>query len=142
MKLLSWITLGGLLLVISPAVFASEKPSCNGRQLWEVRTLDALPIAVNTLLGRNRSGLEGIADRGEKFNRTDRVDSRIPMRRFIFAGINASCALVALESGGLGYSVELIAFEYHNAKWQQIQQKNVWQTPQSLQELVAASRAQ
>jgi len=137
MKQIAWTSLGWLLLVISPTVLASEQPSCAGKALSEVRTLKALPDEVNSLLGKAHAGLSGIADRDGRFNRTDVVDERLPMRRFVIAGLNSSCVLVALERGGRGYSVELVVFEYAGGKWQISQRRNIPRIPHSLQELVA-----
>lgn len=136
MKRVIWIVLGWPLLVLSPTVLASEQPSCAGKPLSEVHTLTALPDEVNSLLGQGRTGMDGIADQGGKFNLTDVVDERLPMRRFVIAGINSSCALVAIERGGRGYSRELIVFGQDKGKWQITQRRNLGKMPQSLEDLM------
>src|SRR5579864_4414413 len=67
--------------------------------LHEVRSLNALPPNLQMALGVGHSGLEGIADGNGKFNQTDVVDSELPMRRFLVAGLGADTALVAIEHG-------------------------------------------
>jgi len=136
MKQIAWIVLSWF-LVMSSIVIASEQPSCAGKPLSEVRTLTALPNEVNSLLGQSRAGMDGIADQGGKFNVTDVVDERLPMRRFVIAGLNSSCLLVAVERGGRGYSIELIVFEHDNDKWQITQRRYLDKIPQSLDDLVA-----
>jgi len=135
MKQIVWIVLSWF-LVMSSIVIASEQPSCSGKSLSEVRTLTALPNEVNSLLGQARAGMDGIADRGAKFNVTDVVDERFPMSRFVIAGINASCVLVAIERGGRAYRIELIVFDHGNGKWQLANSINIYRIPQSLQEML------
>jgi len=94
----------------------SENPPAtvewSGHKLREVRSLSALPRNLQSTLDVGRSGLDGIADRDEKFNPTDVVDSRLPMRRFLVAGLEDDSALVAIERGGLGYGVEVSLFSH------------------------------
>ncbi len=136
MKRVIWIVFGWLLLVLSSTVLASEQPSCEGKPLLEIRTLTALPNEVNSLLGYARAGMDGIADRDGKFNATDVVDVRLPMHRFVIAGLNPSCVLVAVEQGGFRYTIELLMFAFNNGKWQVVQRRDVGNIPQSLRELV------
>ena len=81
-----------------------------GHVLREVSTLADLPSVIQSGLGASRSGLDGIADRGELFNATDVVDPTLPMRRFLAAGRDRETWLVALERGGRGYGVEVFLF--------------------------------
>jgi hypothetical protein len=55
----------GLLAFTLGAVAADANRLLDWRSLVEVRTLDALPKEVNTLLGRDRIGPDGIADAGK-----------------------------------------------------------------------------
>ena len=57
------------------------------------------------------------------------------MRRFVLAGFNDICALVAVERGGRGHWFEVLAFEHTNGKWQVKQRWSVDAMPDSLQEL-------
>ena len=55
--------------------------------------------------------LDGIADRNGKYNPTDVVDVRLPMRRFVVVGLDGDATLVAIEHGGRGWSVEVVLFK-------------------------------
>jgi len=118
-------------------VAAQQQSACVGKPLTEAHSLEILPAQLNSLLGRDRSGLEGIADRTGKFNVTDVVDNKLPMRRFVLAGLSASCAIVAVERGGRTHTYQAVAFEYANAKWLVVQRWGINGAPHSLQELVA-----
>ena len=135
MKQIACLVVVWLLTGITAAVSASELSSCTDGSLSEVRTLAGLPSKVNLLLGQTTTGLEGIADRDEKFNVTDVIDERLPMRRFIIAGINPTCSLVALEHGGRGYSIELVVIELSSKQWQVTQRRIIRTKPQSVHEL-------
>ena len=132
--------LGSLLSGFSMIAVAQQQSACIDKPLTEARSLEALPLQLNSLLGRDRGGLEGIAERNGKFNVTDVVDDKLPMRRFILAGLSASCAIVAVERGGRAHTYEVVAFEYTNAKWRIAQRRSINAAPRSLQELVAHVR--
>jgi hypothetical protein len=129
--------LASLLSSFSLVVAAQQHSVCAGRPLIEARSLEALPPQLNSLLGRDRGDLEGIADRNGKFNVTDVVDNKLPMRRFVLAGLSASCAIVAVERGGRAHTYEVVAFEQTNAKWRVAQRWSINAAPRSLQELGA-----
>jgi hypothetical protein len=116
--------------------YATEKFACVGASFAEVRSLAELPQEVSALLGKERKGPEGIADQGGKFNKTDVVIDNLPMRRFSLAAVSADCILVAVERGGRGYFVELLAFEHNNTGWHAGKRQSVNSVPRSLQELV------
>ena len=80
---------------------------CTIEQLHEVKSLAALPPRIAQILGAGRRGADGIAERNAEFNRTDVVVDDMPMLRFALAAIVAECALVAIERGGRGYSIEM-----------------------------------
>ena len=129
--------LASLLSGFSLVAVAQHQSACAGKPLTEAHSLEILPAQLNSLLGRDRSGLEGIADRNGKFNVTDVVDNKLPMRRFVLAGLSASCAIVAVERGGRAHTYEVVEFEYTNAKWRVAQRWGINAAPRSLQELVA-----
>jgi hypothetical protein len=81
-----------------------------GHIFREVTSLSALPPSVQAALGVGRTGSDGIADRNGKYNPTDVVDSSLPMRRFLIAGLDQDTALVAVEHGGRGWRVEVFLF--------------------------------
>src|SRR5437867_339108 len=120
---------------LSLAAAGQEYSACGPQPLTEARSLESLPAQVNSLLGRGRDGLDGIADRNGKFNVTDVVDNKLPMHRFVLVGFNDSCALVAVERGGRAHWFEVLAFERTNGKWQVKQRWSIDAMPDSLQEL-------
>jgi len=69
-----------------------------------------LPASLRSSLEVDRLGLEGVADRGRPFNKTDVVDRSRPMRRFVVAGNEGDTWVVAIERGGRAYSVEVFLF--------------------------------
>src|SRR6266704_5053956 len=129
--------LASLLSGFSVVAAAQQQSACAGKPLTEAHSLEILPAQLNSLLGRDRSGLEGIADRNGKFNVTDVVDNKLPMRRFVLAGLSASCAVVAVERGGRAHTYEVVMFEHINAQWRVAQRWSINAAPRSLQELVA-----
>ncbi len=126
----------GLLALALEAVAADPTRVEQARSLAEVRTLDALPKEVNTLLGRDKSGPDGIADSGKPFNMTDVVDPHLPMRRFIRGGSSLQFVLVEYERGGRGHSIHVMAFESQRSGWTQVEQWTLTKDPGSLFGLV------
>ena len=118
-----------------PSGAGEEYSACGRQPLTEARSLESLPAQVNALLGRGHAGLEGIADRNGKFNLTDVVDDKLPVRRFILAGFNDRCALVAVERGGRGHWFEVLAFERTDGTWRATERWSVHPAPDSLQDL-------
>ena len=89
------------LFVLGPSAFAAtEQATCAGQPLLAVYSLLKLPPQVSELLEVDKPGLGGVADRGKRFNATDSVDSRLPMRRFIGGGVGETCTVVVIERGG------------------------------------------
>lgn len=89
---------------------ASSGPAVpwQGHELREVTSLAALPASVRRAIGADKSGLEGVAERGKPFNAGDAVVEPLPMRRFITAGHGGDTWLVAFEQGGIVHSVTAI----------------------------------
>jgi hypothetical protein len=67
-----------------------------------------------------------------KYNPTDVVDSSLPMRRFLVAGLDANATLVAIEHGGRGWRVEVTLFKNSTVErsW------TLTKSPKSVRELV------
>ena len=87
-----------------------ETVTWQGRVFHEVRSVAQLPAAIQTSLGADRPGTDGIADRGRPFNVTDVTDSRLPMRRFLTAGHEGDTWIVALERGGRSHGVDVYMY--------------------------------
>lgn len=116
----------------SASATSQERIQWAGYALSEVRTLRELPPGIQAVLGVGTPGLNGIADRNGKYNATDVVDSSLPMRRFLVAGVDASTTLVAIEHGGRGWRVEVTLFKNTTVErsW------TLFKSPKDLRELV------
>jgi hypothetical protein len=108
-----------------------------GHTFREVTTLSALPASLQAALGVGRPGLDGIADRGGRYNSTDVIlDSNLPMRRFLVAGLDRDRALVAIEHGGWGWNVEVRLFSNINGKYVVQKEWTLFEAPRTLRDLV------
>jgi hypothetical protein len=114
------------------AFAAPKKVSWRNHALAEGRTLASLPKELKDAASSGGR----IADRGGKFNATDVVDGKSPMRRFIVAGTDESTVLLALEHGGRGYSIEAIEFLNNEGKWTEVNRWTFFKKPRNLQDLV------
>ena len=120
---------------VSLTALAEDYRNCTSKPLTEARSLERLPSEISSLLGRERAGLEGIADRGGKFNVTDVVDNKLPRRRFVLGGFNDACAVVAIEHGGRGHWFEVVTFTQTKGKWQFRERRSIDAAPTSLDAL-------
>ena len=91
---------------------------------------------VKKSLGRGKAGVEGIADKWEKFNATDAMYNQLPGRRFITGGAGASSVLVSYEQGGIGYTIRAAAFALDRSGWVQVGQWKLSENPCSLHRLL------
>lgn len=120
-----------------PPTLATEKTKCSSITFSEAQSLVELPAEVGALLGADRLGSDGIANRGAGFNATDVIlDKQLPSRRFSMAAVSAGCILVAIEHGGRGYYVELWAFERSDDRWRGEQLQGISNVPRSMRELI------
>lgn len=74
------------------------------------KTVDQIPQPVRTALFRLMKYDPRLANPAERFNATDVVDSRFPMRRLISAGGTDSSWFVYYEHGGRGYIRRVVLF--------------------------------
>jgi len=130
-----------LCLVALPSVSSAGSSLCidTRSQLVEVRTLRDVPSPVRKLLGVNRPGEGGVADRGGNFNATDVIAEQLPRRRFVLGGVSEQCAVLAVERGGRGYSVDIQFFEKDLHGWQASVRRNIAEPPASFQSLLSAA---
>jgi len=102
-----------LFLLASTSAFdANTELPFDSRPLVEVHSLEVIPKEVMSLLGWHRGGVDGIADRLDKFNGTGAAGSDLPRRRFTTAGVSSAAVVVIYEQAGnpptfhaLGYMV-------------------------------------
>jgi hypothetical protein len=139
MKHLANMAMLGVLSSIPVAVHAEKSCQPVEGQLVEVRSIEALPSGVRGALGASQSGLDGIADRGQSFNKTDVVDSTLPMRRFSIGGVSEDCVLVAIERGGRGYWIEVLVFERTSDAWKAKGLASLESPPGTLSELTSSA---
>ncbi len=110
------------LFVALLAACSSPAPSSvqwRGQEFSEITSLKALPASIQGALGASRPGLEGVADAGASFNVTDVVDAKLPMRRFVLAGLSKTHALVAVEHGGRAHNVRVVLYELPDTEKEQ-----------------------
>lgn len=116
----------------TPSTKSEVRIQWAGHALSEVLTLRQLPPDLQAVLGVGTPGLHGIADRNGKYNPTDVVDSTLPMRRFVVAGMDGDTTLVAIEHGGLGWRVDVALFKKTSVERNWV----LFKSPKDLRELV------
>jgi|SoiMethySBSTD1v2_1073268.scaffolds.fasta_scaffold50519_2 hypothetical protein len=75
-----------------------------------VTTVARIPPAVLTYLSARMKHDARLANPGERFNSTDIIDTRYPMRRLVLAGVESRSWFVSYEHGGRGYHRHLVVF--------------------------------
>jgi hypothetical protein len=130
----SQVPVAAVLVLLQVPSFAGEFRA--GPNLIEVEKLSALPAGVTQLLSALPDG--GVADRGAPFNATDVVREPLPFRRLILAGVSENQVLIAIEHGGIGYSIEALAFELNGDRWVQVERRSFIRhdKPNSLSQLL------
>lgn len=123
-----------LLILLALPVFAADVPFLiDTRSLLEVSSIEALPADVKTILGRHKTGVQGMADKWDRFNTTDVIrDDQRPLRRFITGGAGPSSAVVAYEQAGDEYSIQAAAFALERSGWVEVGQWSLREKPYSL----------
>jgi hypothetical protein len=128
------------LVIALVAVFAAAPSQGEGRSLGvaltEVRSLEKLPNQLRRLLSSTTRGRDGIADRGGGFNVTDLVNHELPMRRFALAAVGLTCAVVAVEYGGIAHGFELTEYRLTGTRWEPIGRHIVFDEPKSINDLL------
>ena len=115
-------TLTLLALLAAGAVHAAEVPAtADCIQPALPLLLHELPLDIQQLLGRGKTGIGGLADTNERFTATDAVSSDpAPMTRFRWAGQGDGCYAVTLERGGFIRSVETAVLRQVDGAWRVI----------------------
>ena len=129
--------LAALLISLATPLAAADVPfPVDTRSLVEVGSIEALPADVKRMLGRQNTGVEGIADKWDRFNATDVTYNQLPMRRFIAGGAGPGSAVVAYEQGGRGYSIQAAAFALARSGWVKAGQWTLPDNPHTLRGLL------
>ena len=79
-------------------------------------TVEQIPPAVMADLSARMKHDPRLANPGERFNRTDVVDPRYPMRRLVLAGLGARSWFVSYEHGGRGYHRHLVVYAQRDGR--------------------------
>jgi hypothetical protein len=79
-------------------------------------TVQQIPPAVMADLSARMKHDPRLANPGERFNRTDVVDPRYPLRRVVLAGLGARSWFVSYEHGGRGYHRHLVAYAQRDGR--------------------------
>lgn len=126
-----------MLIAPVPAIASAAVPFViDASRLVEVQSVEQLPLDLKKILGRQKNGIEGLADRRDEFNRTDVIDTKLPMRRFAIGGAGPGSALVAYEQGGRGYSIHAVAFALGTLGWVEVGEWTLQKTPDTLRGLL------
>jgi hypothetical protein len=112
---------------------------CPGMRLFEVNTLAALPKAFRQSLPPT-SGHDGLADRDGRFNVTDALTpatADLPMKRFLFAAVGATCSVMAVEIGGIAHHFEAWEYRVIQGTWRKVSSEDLpWRKPNSISDLL------
>jgi hypothetical protein len=118
------------------APVASAEDRCSGAAVTEARSLDALPKQLRHLFPSSTTGVDGIADRGGRFNATDVIVRDWPMRRFVLAAVGTTCAVVAIEYGGRAHGYELTEYRLATDGWKAGERRTSSSEPKSTKDLL------
>jgi hypothetical protein len=121
-----------LLLLLCSAQLHAQDFSCDAERGKALMSIEELPAQVLYLLGHAKTGLDGIADIGGKFNPTDAiVDDTWPMRRLVSGVMGRHCIRLIVEYGGLGHYQKMQ--EYHRTEnlWLQTAGAEIPRSPSS-----------
>jgi len=96
---------------------AADKKHILNDNFTIVKAVREMPAPVQKLLiPDTKKPLNGMADAGQDFERTDAVSGKLPMRRLVLAAVNAQYCLVYFEQGGIGYSERVMLFRLQNGR--------------------------
>lgn len=115
----------------------APKTTWRGRAFEVVRSVRDLPGPIRRRLLVEGVRMEGMADVGAPFNRSDLIENPSwPTRRFALAAKSADSWVVAYEHGGFAYWVSILLFDTPAALPQELTRSS--QPPTSLHELLAS----
>jgi hypothetical protein len=108
---------------------------CSVQGASEIVSLSGLPAALRTLLPRPERGMDGIADRGSRFNATDVRGNALPSRRFALAAVFGDCAVIAIEYGGIARVFEITEYHLIQGRWNVTSRTSVFREPRTVMDL-------
>jgi hypothetical protein len=109
---------------------------CPGVALTEVRSLTQLAPTLRQVLPQKADGLDGIVDRGANFNSGDALVANLPRQRFGIAAVSATCAIIAVEHGGIGLHTTMTEYHFTAAGWRPVAHGITGPSPGSMQDLL------
>jgi hypothetical protein len=109
---------------------------CSGVALTEVRSLTQLSPTLRQVLPKKADGLDGIVDRGANFNSGDALVANLPRQRFGIAAVSATCAIIAVGHGGIGFHTTLTEYHFTLAGWRPVAHSTTGSSPGSMQDLL------
>jgi hypothetical protein len=127
--------LAGVASTILCAASSANSP-CSGVALTEARSLTQLSPTLRQVLPKNADGLDGVVDRGANFNSGDALVANLPRQRFALAAVSATCAIIAVEHGGIGFHTILTEYHFTLAGWRPVAHSTTGPSPGSMQELL------
>ena len=113
----------------------AARVDCAGTVFKFGTSLKELPPEVLNILKHDGR----VADHGEAFNPTDVISENVPQRRLASAAVGEQRTFVAVEHGGIGYNVEVWAFERQAGHWDGKQRWLVFQPPATLPALLSTT---
>lgn len=123
----------GALLILTLAFSAqvcAQDLHCDVTNGKAVASLDELPAQILDLLGRDKTGTQGIANIGGKFNPSDAiVDHSVPMRRLVTGVAGLDCIWLTVEYGGVGHYQKKLEYRLVDKNWAQVKGANSERAP-------------
>ena len=121
------------LLILTLAFSAqagAQNVHCDVTNGKAVTSLDELPAQILDLLGRDKTGTQGIANIGGEFNPSDAiVDHSVPMRRLVNGVAGLECIWLTVEYGGVGHYQKKLEYRLVDKNWAQVKGANSERAP-------------
>src|SRR5262245_57085064 len=103
--------------LVSDSIITSARRSFPLTEQYTLaRTVQEIPRAVMADLSARMQHDPRLANPGDRFNRTDVVDPRYPMRRLVLAGLGARSWFVSSDDGGRGYHRHLVVYAQRDGR--------------------------
>ena len=121
------------LLILTLAFSAqacAQELHCDVTNGKAVTSLDELPAHILDLLGRDKTGTQGIANIGGKFNPSDVIiDDSVPMPRLVGGIAGHDCIWLTVEYGGIGHYQKKLEYRLADNSWVQVKAANSERAP-------------